>query len=227
MLKKDGIKKQTKASLAEAFKCGECLHYKQTAHASYEGVCSGLGIRAFAAAPKCFTPDYTKVIKNTDDFLQIVTIFHSKTAQERRILLGMLRQQPSGKKLKMGTKMYLNTRGREYISNYVCGYVVGYTSANQLVLTGSPERTTRGRSFFAYLRNDDTLITEQEWRKRFKTLREKGRITDPKALAERDITATVKADDYEVPTIDNAPRDGKKIKKINKRTSDLMQIMSF
>jgi hypothetical protein len=227
MLKKDGIKKQTKASLVEAFKCGECLHFKQTTHPSFEGPCSGLGVRSFAIAPKCYTPDYTKVIKNTDEFLSVVTFFHSKTHQERRILLAMLRQEPKGKRLKMGTKLYLNTRGREYISNYVCGYVVGYTSSGQLVLTGSPDRTTRGRNFFAYLRNDDTLITDQEWRKKFLALRAKGRITDPKAVVERDITAVVKADDYEVPTIDNAPKDGRKVKKLNKRTSDLTQILEF
>lgn len=229
MLKKDGIKKQTKASLQEAFRCGECLHFKQTPHASFEGVCSGLGVRSFAAAPKCFTPDYTKVIKNVDEFLSIVTFFHSKTSQEKRILLGMLRQQPTGKRLKMGTKMYLNLRGRDYISNYVCGYVVGYTSAGQLVLTGSPERGTRGRTFFAYLRNDNALISEQEWHKRFVALRDKGRIVDPKAINVRDITATVKNNDYEVPTIDTAPGGDKqgKIKKINKRTSDLTQILSF
>lgn len=227
MLKKDGIKKQTKASQQEAFKCGECLHFKQTSHPSFEGVCSGLGVRSFAAAPRCFTPDYTKVIKNVDDFLSLVTIFHSKTTQEKRILLGMLRQQPTGKRLKMGTKMYLNLRGREYISNYVCGYVVGYTSSGQLVLTGSPERNARGRTFFAYLKNDSTLVNEQAWATKFSDLRKKGRIVDPKAGGVPSITEVVKNNEYEVPTIDSAPTENKKVKKLNKRTTDLTQILSF
>ena len=227
MLKKDGIKKQTNASLQEAMRCGECLHFKQTPHPSFEDVCSNMGVRAFGVAPKCFTPDYTKVITNTDEFLSMVTFFNSKTPQQKRIMLGMLRQQPSGRRLKMGTKMYLNVRGREYIDNYLCGFVVGYTSAGQLVLSGSPDRTTRGRSFFAYLRSDDNLLTDAEWRKRFAELKAKGRITDPKATGGRDITAVVANDDYEVPTIDNAPKEKGADKKINKRRTDLVQILSF
>lgn len=227
MLKKDGIKKQTKASLNEAMKCGECLHFKQTPHPSFEGVCNDLGVRAFGIAPKCFTPDYTKVITNTDEFLSMVTFFNSKTPQQKRIMLGMLRQQSSGKRLKMGTKLYLNVRGREYIDNYLCGYVVGYTSAGQLVLSGTPDRTTRGRTFFAYLRNDENLLTDAEWRKRFAELKTKGRITDPKAGGGRDITAVVANDDYEVPTIDNAPKEKGEQKKVSKRRTDLVQILSF
>jgi hypothetical protein len=227
MLKKDGTKKQTTASLNEAMKCGECLHFKQTPHPSFESVCGIMGVRTFAIAPKCYTPDYTKVIKNTDEFLSLVTFFNSKSAQQKRIMLGMLRQQPTGKKLKMGTKMYLNVRGREYIDNYVCGYVVGYTSAGQLVLSGSPDRTTRGRSFFAYLRSDNSLLTDAEWRKRFSELKSKGRITDPKAIGGRDITAVVSQDDYEVPTIDNAPKEKGPIKKLSKRKTDLVQILTF
>ena len=227
MLKKDGIKKQTRASLQESFKCGDCLHFKQTPHPSFDGICSGMGIRSFAIAPACFTPDYPKVIGNTDEFLSLVSLLNSKTAQQKRILLGMLRQQPKGKKLRMGTKMYLNTRGRGYINNYVCGYVVGYTSAGQLVLAGSPDRTTRGRAFFAYLKDDDALINESEWRKVFVRLRDAGRIVDPRASGKRDITAVVESKDYEVPTIDTSPKTTTKVKKVSKRNADLVQIMSF
>lgn len=186
-----------------------------------------MGIRSFAVAPSCFTPDYPKVIGNTDEFLSLVTLLNSKTAQQKRILLGMLRQQPKGKKLRMGTKMYLNIRGREYINNYVCGYVVGYTSAGQLVLAGSPDAKSRGRAFFAYLKDDSSLLTDSEWRKVFVDLRKAGRIVDPRATGKRDITDTVASNDYEVPTIDSPVSSKTKTKKLNKRTSDLVQILSF
>ncbi len=225
MIKRDGLKKQTKASLEQAFKCGECLHHKQTGHPSHKDVCSNLGVRHFAIAPPCFTPDYTKVISNIDEFTAISALFGSKTPKQKRIILAMLRQQPQGKRLKMGTQMYLNTRGREYINNYLCGYVVGYTSGGQVVLAGTPDKGTRGRAFFAYLRSDDSLITASEWRKRFLELRAKGRINDPKNAFVRDITASVKEDTYEVPTIDSAPKE--KLQKINKRTAPLTQILTF
>ena len=225
MQKRNGLEKQSKASLQEAYKCGECLHFKQTCHPSHEDVCSKLGVRHFAIAPPCFTPDYTKVISNIDEFTTLSALFSSKTAQQKRILLGMLRQQPHGKKLPMGTCLYMNLRRREYIDNYVCGYVVGYTSSGQIVLAGSPDRNTRGRVYFAYLRDDGALISAAEWRKKFIALRDKGRITDPKNLNKRDITAKVKEDNYEVPSIDSAPVE-KKSPKIT-RSTDLFQILSF
>jgi hypothetical protein len=221
------IAAQTKASLQDVFKCGSCLHFKQTAHRSFEKPCSGLGIRAFAIAPKCFTPDYTKVITNTDEFVALAALFNSKTPEQKKIILGMLRQQPKGKKLRMGTKLYLNFRGREYVSNYVCGYVVGYTSGGDIVLTGSPDMQSRGRAFFAYLKSDESLLTQKEWKTRYLAMRKKGCIQDPTSNLDRDITARVEDDTYEVPTIDNAPKSKVKVVKLNKRTTSLVKLISF
>lgn len=222
-------KKQTKISIQESFKCGSCLHYKQTAHRNFESPCSKLGVRQFALAPKCFTPDYTKVINNTDEFVQMSAMFGSKTPEQKKILLAILRAEPKGKKIRMGTCMYLNLRGREYISNYVCCYVVGYTSAGEIVLTGSPDRKTRGKSFFAYLNSDDSLITPKEWKKRYLELRAKGRIQDPTGSKVRNITAEVENDSYEIPTIDSAPKDKKEKAKSNKirRSDDLVKILAI
>lgn len=220
-------KKLTKMSQQEAFRCGLCLHYKQTPHPSFDSTCSKLGVRQFAIAPRCFTPDYTKIITNTDEFVQLSALFASKTPEQKKLLLGLLRATPKGKKLKMGTQMYLNLRGREYISNYVCCYVVGYTSSGEIVLTGSPDRKTRGKTFFAYLKKDDSLITPKEWKARYKKLRAQGRVQDPTFGGARNITAAVEADTYEIPTIDNAPKDGKaKTGKI-RRTDDLVKILTI
>jgi hypothetical protein len=220
-------KKLTKISNQEQFRCGSCLHFQRTPHRSFEKPCSNLGVRAFANAPKCFTPDYAKVITNTDEFVQLSALFQSKTSEQKKILLGMLRALPKGKKLKMGTKMYLNLRGREYISNYVCCYVVGYSSCGDIVLTGSPDRKVRGKSFFAYLKSDDSLITPKEWKVKFKKLQTAGRIQDPTGVQIRNITQQVEQDTYEAPTIDNAPKDSKAVKTKIRRTDDLVTILSI
>lgn len=222
-------KKITKISTDETFKCGSCLHFNVTAHTSKESPCSALGVRRFAIAPRCFTPDYTKVISNTDEFVQLAAFFASKTPEQKKILLGILRATPKGNKLRMGTRMFLNLRGREFVSNYVCCYVVGYTSGGQIVLTGSPDRKVRGKSFFAYLRDDSSLITPKQWAQRYAALRAKGRIQDPTFGINRDITASVENDTYEVPTIDNAPKEkgDKGTKTKVKRTDDLVTILAF
>jgi len=229
MKKKDGVAAPSKASLEEAFKCGQCLHFKQSRHRSFDDVCSKMGIRSFAIAPSCFTPDVTKVIKNTDEFVQLAALMHDKTPEQRKIMLGIFRSKPGGRKHRMGTQLYLNFRGREYISNYLCGYVVMYTSANEIMLCGSPDRDAKGRAFFAYLKSDESLLTAREWRERYMDLRNRGRIQDPQTKAVRNITAKVEADTYEVPTIDNAPKDPNAKKPVNKdsRSTSLVQILKF
>lgn len=228
MIKKDGLAKSTNASNAEKHRCGECLHFKNARHRSHDDICSKMGVQTFAIAPPCYTPDYPSVIGNSDEFVQLAALLQDKTPRQRKILLGMLRLQPGGKKLRMGTKMYLNVRSADYVSNYVCGYVVGYSSAGEIVLTGSPNITERGRSFFAYLKSDATLMTQKEWVAKFQALRTQGRIQDPKHRAVRDITSQVKEDSYEVPTIDNAPKDPTvKEKKRSLRTTSLVQILQF
>ena len=235
MKKKDGLASPTKAGTEELFKCGSCLHFRQSKHRAHEDVCTNLGRRSFAIAPSCFTPDYTKVIGNTDEFVQIAAFFGDKTPEQKKILLGMLRMKPTGRKLRMGTELYINVRGREYISNYLRGFVVGYTSANEIVLCGSPDRNARGRAFFAYLKSDESLLTAKEWKAKYIKLRKLGRIQDPQSQAKRDITAKVEADSYEPPTIDRAPNpDGKRTKRETDdekesrlRKTSLVKILSF
>jgi len=228
MLKKDGLEKQTRLSIEEGFKCNECLHFKQFAHPSNKEVCSKLGIRTFALAPRCFTPDYTKVSSNLDDFVALASLFHDKTPQQRRIILGMLRQKSKSHKLPIGAAVFMNVRGREYISNYVMAFVVGYTSAGQVVLAGS-SNNHRGRTFFAYLRNDQNLLTPELWAKKFRELKLKGRVNDPKDQFRRDITAKVAADEYEVPTIDSLPPEERaKLKqKKSRRATPLTETEGF
>lgn len=228
MLKKDGLEKQTRLSIEEGFKCAECLHFKQFAHPSHKEICSGLGIRAFAVAPRCFTPDYTKVSTNLDEFVALASLFHDKTPQQRRIIMGMLRQKSKDRKLPIGASVFMNVRGREYISNYVMAFVVGYTSAGQIVLAGS-SNSNRGRTFFAYLRNDKDLLTPELWAKKFRELKLKGKVHDPKDTFRRDITAKVAAEDYEVPTIDSLPPEekAKLAKKKSKRATPLTETEGF
>lgn len=217
----------TKVNKAEAFRCGECLHFKNTPHRTHKAVCSKEGVRNFAEAPRCYTPDYTKVIGNIDEFTAIVTFFGSKTPQQKKILLGMLRTASSGRKLKLGLKVYFNTRNREYISNYLSAFVVGYTSSGEIVLAGSPDRNKRGQVFFAYLTSDSSLMSEKSWRAQYDIMLRKGRLVDPKVKQLPGVTESIKEQTYEIPTIDKAPknleRDVAK-KTIKKKSMDLVDI---
>lgn len=201
MLKKNTLGKASAKSLGEAFKCGECLHYRHHPHGTRGQVCSKEGVKSVAVAPKCYTPDITKIAKNADQFVAVVSLFQDMTYAEQRIFLGVLRGRK--KKVPLGTKLYFKV-GKDYVSNYLCGFVAGYSSAGELMLMGSPDKI-RGQSFLAFMDKDaDDLLTWSQWKAKREQLRSENKIFDP---SNRVIKRASVKDDYEPPSIDKAPRE--------------------
>lgn len=228
MLKKNVLGNASAANLEEAFKCGDCLHHKTSCHPSYEKPCSQLGIKTFALAPKCFTPDYTKVIPNAEQFVVLSALFNDLKPAQARILIAVLRQAGKAAKknpnLPFGTKVYFKT-GADVLKSYLCGYVVGYTSSGELVLTGSSDRRSAGSAFFAYLLPSTTLLTPKAWKEKKKELIAAGLITSKK----QKVTPAFidKYTDYEVPTIDSNPGyfDREQKKRKSKRSTPVDEFM--
>lgn len=111
-------------------KCGDCLHFKR--NAKFEKPCSQLGIKHYAAAPQCFSPDVYVLAKKTPDILcQIGLMFHNFTPSESRVLLSLLNQNRTFERaygLKFGQPVYFKL-GNDYLANYFRGYVVGVATA--------------------------------------------------------------------------------------------------
>ena len=228
MLKKDTLGAASAKSLGEAFKCGDCLHHTKSCHPHREAICSNLGVRSFAIAPKCFTPDVTKVITNSEQFVVLASIFQSYTPTQKRIMVGILRgaKTCNSKEFKFGTKLYLRTGG-DNLSSYRCGYVVGYTSSGELILAGSADRKSVGSTFFAYLKSNEGLLTHKEWVVKREQLVQACRFTDLKTSNTSAMMA--KYLDYEVPSIDTAQdffdrNEGKK-RRTNRRTQELTEFI--
>lgn len=224
MLKKDTLGKASSKSLAEAFRCGDCLHFKQHSHTEKQKLCKDEGIKAFAPAPKCFTPDVTQVAQNTDAFAQVAILMNNFTSKQQRILLGLLRS-PKKKQFQLGTKVYFLAMGKDYISNYLAGYAAGYTSSGQLMLLGSPDRNTRGKSFTMYCDSTDHLLLPAQWKFKKRELIAAGKKYDPVPLFGKKIKLT---DQDEPPTIDSAPPEWhdklKKRRKTSKARSNTFKI---
>ena len=204
-MKKDTLGNISAASLSEAFKCGDCLHFNRVPHNNHQTVCSSKDkkntnyVTAFAIAPKCFTPDVTQLATNNDQFVALAAIFNGYTTKQQRILLGMLRRSKSKRKLAFGTKVYFRAMGADYISNYLSGYCFGYSSAGELILSGNVEQNVRGKSYLAYMKDTDTLLTHKEWRIKAKELHDAGKIIDPASRIKIKVQP-----DYEPPTIDKS-----------------------
>jgi hypothetical protein len=215
----------------EPLTCGMCLHFKSSAHRGKDDLCSKLGVRAFQPAPRCFTPDITKVIKSTDNFVALLTLLGEYSLRDLRILQAYLRSGvPDG--FALGEEVYLNLRQREYVANYVRGFIVGRTSSGEIIIAGDPSNKTKGKIFFAYLKASTSILRAKEWRVTYRQLVERGRIEDPKVVGVPGITHEVKEDNYEVPTIDNAPvppspASSKKKAKGSSGKKDLVEILTI
>ena len=219
MLKKNVLGNASAKSLDEAFKCSECLHFKQHAHSTRAKICSEEGVRGVGLAPKCFTPDITALCTNTDQFVQVAALFQSTTHKQRRILLGMFRAQKK-KQFPIGSKLYFKV-GKEFISNYLVAYSAGYTSSGELMLIGSPNIKTRGSRFVSFLTSSADLMTPTEWKKKRNELQEKGLIFDP---ANRIIKRVSVTDNYEPPSIDSVPAEWyNKTEKVTRKKTDPLE----
>lgn len=193
------------AALNNAYKCGECLHHQVHTHPSMKNVCIKNGVKKFAIAPPCFTPDVTQLTSNTDTFVQVASILHDMTTPQKRVMFALLNQKPIKRRafsrdLKWGMKVYFLAMGKDYFSNYLSGYVMGLTSSGELIIAGSPEQQVVGRSYIAYMTDDDNIMTPTEWKAKKAELRTANRIHDPsvRMMPKQDIAA-------DPVTIDSAP----------------------
>lgn len=226
-IKKENLGNLSSVSLSEAYRCSECLHYAKHAHPQFKTVCKERGIKGVALAPKCYTPDVSIIASNSDSFVQLAALVGDYTLRQKRILIALMKAKPISKKkfsraLDFGTKVFFLGMGHDYLSNYLSGYVMGLTSTGELIITGSPDRNTRGKSYMAYMTDDDNLMTPAEWKKKKAELKQKGRIYDPKT---KELPKQVDAE--QVPTIDNAPQawyDRQEKKKKKRGVQDLAEV---
>lgn len=223
MLKKDVLGSASAKSLDEAYKCRECLHFQRHSHPSHKTICKDEGVKPYALAPKCFTPDVTRVANNPDTFVALSSILSTYNADEKRILLALLRSPKKGKdKLSFGTKVYFLAFGKDYLSNYLSGYFVGYSSTNEIMIAGSPQQRAKGgKSYMFFCKDTENLLFAPEWKVKRRELLDKGRTQDPSnPLAIKNSTVN----DYEPPSLDTAPAawlDKQEAKPKRKRNAEL------
>lgn len=197
-------------------KCGECLHFKHKPHRDKLGLCSLEGIGAAAIAPKCYTPDVTKILQSSDQLIVLTQFYNGLTYQQRKILAAVLTAKSKKDKLKVGTKVYFLAIGKDYLSNYLSGYVVMHTSAGEIVVSGDPDKTRRGNPYLAFFKTEDSFFTVKEFKAKREDLKNKGRIYDPNNPFKRKKTSITV--DYDPPTIDNAPSEWRSKRKEETRS---------
>lgn len=227
------VNKKAKKTNQEVYRCGDCLHFQRHAHSGKDDLCVNQGVRQFAVAPKCFTPDVSILQGNTDTFLQLTMLLNAYTPKQRRIMLAVVRDAARVKRAgyTIGTEVFFRLSPGEYLNNYYSAFVMGRTSSGELMLNGSPDMKTRGDSFMMYMRpeEENDLRTRSAWKKHEQMLRDKGLINDP--VHRRNRIKKTDEDDYQPPSIDSVPeswysktdREEKRAKG-KKRTSKEFQV---
>lgn len=207
MLKKNKVIPIAKASIG--LKCGDCLHFKR--NAKFEKPCTQLGVKHFATAPACYSPDpYILSAQSPDVLFRLGLLLTNFSAKETRVFMAILKQSGSLEKhykLKFGQPVYFRI-GNDYLSNYFRGFVLGIAEEGeaQVYVTSDLEKKQRKTPVIATLIRE-SVYTLSTWKKKKQQLLDDGRKQDPNPLFAVQKTKIKEADTYVPPSLETAPAD--------------------
>jgi len=181
-------------------KCGDCLHFQNGAHPGIGELCEARGVKKYATAPDCFTPN-VHVFRKTSPkaFSLLASIVPAFTASQSRVFIGLLQQQAALERqgLHFLERVYFLV-GNDYLDNYYAAYVLGVGPEKQILLVGSDYLKTQKGVAVAQLAKS-SLISAEEFRKIKADLANKGLIYEPRRPHKNSIPDALK---YEPPTLE-------------------------
>ena len=184
--------------------CGDCSHFKGYHHPKFDKPCSKLGISTKSEAPDCFTPDVSALREISKDAWPVLaSLTGLMSPRQSRVLLGVFKYAGSLERagLHFLQKVYFchAPAATAYLEDYSCGYALNLTRSGQVVIVGDDYLKASSSALIAYLAKS-SVLTEDEFKKRFERCVKQGRIQKPKTA--KAIAAGI---DYDVPTIDDEP----------------------
>jgi hypothetical protein len=207
VLKKKKVIPIAKSSIG--LKCGDCLHWKR--NAKFEKPCANLGVKHFAVAPACYSPDpYILSAQSPDTLYRLGLLLTNFSAKEARVFMAILKQSGTLEKhykLKFGQPVFFRI-GNDFLSNYFRGFVLGIAEEGdaQVYVTSDLEKKQRKQPVIATLLRA-SVYTLSEWKKKKQQLLDDNRKQDPKPLFAVQKVKT-KMDELYVPqSLDTAPAD--------------------
>lgn len=199
------LKDKKRQPVVLGVKCKSCIFYKDRAYQAFKKPCSQLGVKQFSRPCQHFFANPFTFLKDDPEF-KLAKKLLIKFGKQLPSLVGWLNQELATKKtgFSFGQIVYVKLIGEDYLLNYAKATVV---SANKeyVYIQGNKFRGT-------YLH--DSVYTEDEWKRKKRTLVKHKRLRDPKHADYYKIKVTPKkAIDYEAPTIDDFAKVYSKPKK--------------
>jgi hypothetical protein len=221
-LKPDLTVSTSKAKLAGenvVLRCGECMHFKGSPHPSIGTPCSSQGVRPFATAPNCYTPDVHQLkAVSVDSMVMLSNFVSSCKPSQAKILMGLLKNQAQLKRFDLAfmQKVYFALGKGDYLTEYFSGFALGVAPQNKILIVGSQYWGNARNAVVAQLDAKSVLVRD-DFSKLVKRLQKQGRLSPPRVNPPRFVSND--ADKYEPPTIETAQElleataDGSKFKK--------------
>lgn len=205
------VAKATKFNVG--LQCGDCLHYKGSAHPKFEAPCIKRGVGTKSEAPMCYTPDVTVFRSISKDvFPMLASLVGIMTPKQSRVLMGVLKYAGSLEKAGLTfleVCYFCNCPpAQAFLEDYFCGFAVAMTRSGQIVLVGADYLKAMPSSMIAYL-DKSSVLREEVFLARKEKLMASGKIHRPVHIKGARTQQAV-LPDYEVPTIDDDPSLKKK-----------------
>lgn len=183
-------------------RCGDCMHWKGTAHPSMGKPCHELGITAKATAPTCYTANLSVFRDLPVEQLQtLASLVVCMTPQHQRVMMGLLRGAASLERvgLKFMQTVYFSTGKGLVLSDYYRGFACARGPGGTVMVVGMQYLKGQRAPVTAMLEKD-SLLTKKQFLKAKEKLVAAGALEH---LPARRVIAIMK-DGYEPPTLDTA-----------------------
>lgn len=199
-----GINKARIASDNTVLKCGECLHFKGSAHPSIGTPCSQRGVKPYGIAPNCYTPDVHQLKSVSIESFQALSTFVSTCKpSQAKILMGMLKNQAQLKRFELSflEKVYFAVGTGEYLSSYFAGFALGVAPQNGILIVGL-QYFSNTRSPVVATMDRRSVLTREEFEPIAKRLNKLGKLRPPRDRRPLHIPPDIAK--YEPPTIETS-----------------------
>jgi len=180
------------------------MHFRGTAHPSIGTPCSLQGVKPYAIAPNCYTPDVAQLKSiSTQTFNSLSSFVSTCTGGQAKILMGMLKSQAQLEKhdLFLFEKVYFSLGSGKVLSDYFAGFVMGLAPQSRVLIVGTQIFTNARQPVVAQMERS-SLLNRQSFDKVAQRLSKEGKRNDLKPRKEIVIPPSVA--NYEPPTIESA-----------------------
>lgn len=168
-------------------RCGECLHYNCSS--KYEDVCSKLGVLSKANAPDCFYPNFNllNTLKSPSIASELGSMVKTLKPSQLRVLAHTLVKSASmleKQGVRFGQPVWFSL-GRDFLSHYFKGYVIGFervtetdkngkTIRHDLIVVSSTLKKSKESTIAHFMRS--SILVSSEWKSHKAKLIAEGKI---------------------------------------------------